>query len=311
MPLTGRSPLSGRQTILRHGRYSAAVASVGASLRSLRWDDRDLIVPFDADQVRPAYRGAILAPWPNRVVDGRYSFEGVTYQLSITEPERGHALHGLLTWQDWSIDSSTSSAVVLSCMLVAQQGYPFPLLMRVRYELDDGGLTTTVTARNIGPASAPYGAAAHPYLVAGEGTVDDWELKLPARKVLQVTEDRLIPTAIADIGSPGLEDFDFRELRAVGSVRIDHAFTGLSRDTRGQATVQVIGTDGTGTAIDWGTECPWVQIHTADLPGAGTRRGLAVEPMTCPPDAFNTGADLKVLNPGGTHTASWTIRAVH
>lgn len=309
--MTNRSPISGNQVLLQHGPYSAAIASVGASVRSLRFDHRDLIVPFAADEVRPSYRGAILAPWPNRIIDGRYSFDGVTHELSITEPTRSHALHGLLAWQDWALESRTDSSLMLSCTLVAQQGYPFPLQLQVGYELGCDGLTTTVTALNIGPTRAPYGVAAHPYLMAGEGRVDDWDLKLPAQQVLQVTEDRLIPTHLEDVGSPGLNDFDFREKRSLGAVRIDHAFTRLSRDTMGRATVEVTGTDGTGTAIDWGTECPWVQIHTADLPGAGTRQGLAVEPMTCPPNAFNTEADTHVLNPGETHTARWTIRAVN
>lgn len=140
--------------------------------------------------------------------------------------------------------------------------------------------------------------------------MDDWALELPAHKVLRVTEDRLVPTTLGDVQSPGLEEFDFREPRHVGPVRIDHAFTGLIRNSKDEATVRLIGTDGTGTAITWGTECPWVQIHTADAPEAGARTGLAVEPMTCPPDAFNSKADLIGLEPGGTHTARWTIQAI-
>ncbi|HWU31187.1 MAG TPA: galactose mutarotase, partial [Microbacterium sp.] len=61
----------------------------------------------------------------------------------------------------------------------------------------------------------------------------------------------------------------------------------------------------------WDAGCPWVQVHTADLPDpAASRRGLAVEPMTCPPDAFNSGTDLIVLEPGAAHTAGWSIRAL-
>lgn len=305
-----RPPMSGRQIDLKHGPYTASIATVGASLRTLQFQGRDLVFPYAADEVRPAYRGAILAPWPNRVSDGRYSFNGVRHQLNLTEPRRGHALHGLLVWQDWSIDSTTSSSVTLSCTLVAQQGYPFPLHLQAIYTVDDNGLNTAVTAVNIGPGAAPYGVAAHPYLVAGEGTVDDWALELPAQKVLQVTAERLIPTGLADVGGPGVEEYDFRQARPVGSVHIDHAFTGLIRDTAGQATLRLTRSDSTGTAMIWGEECPWVQIHTADAPEAGARHGLAVEPMTCPPDAFNSNIDLNVLQPGETHTARWTIQAI-
>ena len=74
-----RTLLSGTQHALRAGDYEAVISSVGASLRSLTFDGRDLTVPFDADEVRPSYRGATLAPWPNRIVDGLYTFAGVEF----------------------------------------------------------------------------------------------------------------------------------------------------------------------------------------------------------------------------------------
>ena len=85
------TPLSGRQFTLLHGEYRAVVASVGGSLRVLRYQDRDLVVSYAQDEVRPAFRGAILAPWPNRVIDGRYTHDGPLQQLSLTEPARGPA----------------------------------------------------------------------------------------------------------------------------------------------------------------------------------------------------------------------------
>lgn len=151
-------PISGRQTTLRCGPYSAEIASVGASLRFLRHNGRDLILPFSEDQVRPAYRGAVLAPWPNRVIGGRYEFEGVEYQLGINEPSRGHALHGLLAWQDWFPVESDESSAILSAVVQARNGYPFRLDVQASYHLDLSGLHTTVTATNTGPGSAPYGA---------------------------------------------------------------------------------------------------------------------------------------------------------
>jgi aldose 1-epimerase len=54
-----------------------------------------------------------------------------------------------------------------------------------------------------------------------------------------------------------------------------------------------------------------VQVHTGDRPEpADHRRGLAVEPMTCPPDAFTSGVDLVHLGPGESHEASWSIAAI-
>ncbi|MGC5172420.1 aldose 1-epimerase family protein [Micromonospora sp. DT81.3] len=302
-------PLSGTQHTIRSGDYSAVIASVGATLRSLRHHERDLVVPFEADEVRPASRGLTLAPWPNRIADGRYSFGGTDYQLPLSEPARHNAIHGLAGWLDFEAIDKSPDAVTLSAVIQAQTAYPFPVRVDVSFALDARGLTQTVTATNVGSVPAPYGTGPHPYLVAGPGKVDDWLLEHPADEVLTVTPDRLLPVAVEPVDSH--PDFDFRTRAQIGSVEIDHAFTGLRRSPDGRATVRVLAADGSGVEMSWGAACTWVQIHTADRPGnPGNRIGLAVEPMTCPPDAFNSGTDLIVLEPGVAHAASWTISAV-
>jgi aldose 1-epimerase len=289
--------------IASHG-YEAVIVSVGASLRTLTSDDRDLVVPFGADEVRPAFRGATLAPWPNRIVDGRYTFEGVEHRLALTEPERSHALHGLVGWTEFADRHVADDRVVLVAVIEPQTGYPFRVEVEVEYRLDAAGLTQTVTARNLGADAAPWGTGPHPYLVAGDGRVDDWTLTLPASEVLTVTPDRLSPVAVEPVSAHA--EWDFRDSRPIGDVFIDHAFTGFSR-VDGVAEVRLTTGAGTGVAMRFDDRCPWVQVHTADASG---RIGLAVEPMTCPPNAFASGVDLVVLEPGAAHAASWTISAV-
>lgn len=309
--------ISGTPVVLRAHGYEAAIASVGASLRSLTHEGRDLVVPFDADELRPAYRGTTLAPWPNRVVDGIHRFDGVEHQLPLTEPNRGHALHGLLSWTDWNVSDASDDAVTLTAAVPAQAGYPWWLVVSTTYRLDADGLTQTVRATNLSDTPAPWGTGPHPYLVAGPATLNEWSLTLPADTVLEVTPDRLSPVALASV-TVEAERFDFREERVLGAVEIDHAFTGLIRDDAGRATVVVTDPSGSGVAMSWAGDCPWVQIHTADLPtGPGTpghRAGLAVEPMTCAPDAFNDDAyDFETgvvsLDPGASQEAGWTISA--
>jgi aldose 1-epimerase len=299
------TPSSGTQFSLASGDYRAEVASIGATLRSLRRGDRDLVLPFPADQVRPRYLGAAaLFPWPNRVVDGRYSFEGEEQQLAITEPERGHALHGLAAWLDYTATEQTADAVTLSATVVPQQGYPHRIDTSVRFSLGADGLTCSVSAVNAGSSRAPFGTATHPYLVAGPGVADDWTLTLPASRVLEVDE-RLSPVREVEVPA----EFDFREHRPVGGTQMDHAFTGLVRDDAGQAEVRILAVDGRGVALTWGREYPWMQAFTADVPDLG-RHGIAVEPMTCAPDAFNSGTGLLVLEPGESFTGSWNLAAV-
>lgn len=308
-------PASGIQHVLRHGHCEAVVASVGASLRSFTHDGRDLVVPFEADEVRPAYRGATLAPWPNRVVDGRYAFGGTEHQLPLTEPARGHALHGLAAWLDYDAVDKGSDHVTLAAVIEPQTGYPWRVRVTTTFALGDGGLTQTVRAENLAAHPVPFGTGPHPYLVAGEGTVDDWTLELPASDVLQVTPDRLIPTTLGPVDAA----FDFRSPRAIGATEIDHAFTALAADDDGVSTVRVTDAAGRGVGMAWDAACPWVQVHTADLPGGaaqpGHRGGLAVEPMTCAPDAFNAprydfDPGLIVIEPGAVAEASWRIFAI-
>lgn len=302
-------PRSGRQLrIAGHG-YEAVIASVGASLRTLTFEGRDLVVPFDADEVRPGYRGTTLAPWPNRIVDGRYRFGGVEHRLALTEPARGQALHGLLAWAEFSDRLILDDRVVLAAVIEPQTGYPFRVEVETEYRLDADGLRQTVTAHNLGTDSAPWGTGPHPYLVAGAGGVDDWTLTLPASEVLTVTPDRLSPVALEGVSKH--PEWDFQAARRIGDVFIDHAFTGLARED-GVAEVRLVSDAGTGVAMRFDERCPWVQVHTADNPGIDAihRIGLAVEPMTCPPDAFNSGTDVVVLAPGAAHAASWLISAV-
>ena len=300
-------PLSGRQFRLRAGDYQATIASVGASLRELTWQGRSLVVPYDADEVRPLYRGAVLAPWPNRVVDGRYQFDGVEHQLALTEPDRGHALHGLVAWQDFAVVRQDPGAVALAATVPAQTGYPFRLELVVTYSLTEQGLTVILEATNTGPDPAPFGAGIHPYLCAGPGVVDDWFLELPAASVLDVTPDRLVPLDVHPV-TESASQFDFRRRRAIAETFLDHAFTKLTADPDGMFTARLTDSAGSGVVIRWGEECRWLQVHTADRPDPQTNRlGLAVEPMTCPPDAFNSGRNLIILPVGGSTVVQWHL----
>lgn len=300
-------PLTGHEVQLRHGSYAASVVTLGASLRTLEHGGRPLVVGFGVDELRPVFRGALLAPWPNRVVDGRYTFDGQDQQLPLTEPDRGHALHGLLAWTDWQVASADEDTAALVTELAPSAGYPHRLAVSCTYRLSDAGLTTTVTARSLFDR-APYGTAAHPYLTAGGAPLDACVLTLPADRFVETSGDRLLPAGervVTEAPWP-----DFRVPTAIGVAQVDHAFTALRRDGEGQARVRLEAPDGFAVEMSWGPELGWVQVHTADRPEPELdRAGLAVEPMTCPPDAFRSGVDVVVLEPDHDHTAAWTIAA--
>ena len=287
--------------------YEAVVMAVGASLRQLRRHGHDLVVPFGAAEIRPVYRGATVAPWPNRIADGRYTFHGIAHQLPINEVERGHALHGLVHWVRWELVEVAADRLVLAHDLVPQDGYPFALRLRASFEVGAGGLTTRLTAINIGTEAAPYGCCPHPYLMPGAGPVDGWELTLPAGRRVAIDE-RLLPLEEEPVDDT---DCDFRVGELIGHRQIDHAFTDLTRGADGRAAVRVLDpATGRGVELSWGAWAEWVQIHTADRPEPALDRvGLAVEPMSCPPNAFNDQGGPPVLESGATHDAEWTISA--
>ena len=301
---------SGRQLTLSAGAYTAVVTEVGASLREFLHDGAPVTRGYAEDRRMHLHRGGLLAPWPNRIRDGKYSFGGIDYQLAVNEVTRNTAIHGLVNWHAWSVESATETSAVLTTTVWPQPGYDFTLAMRVEYVLGAGGLDITLTATNAGAAAAPYGASIHPYLVGGEGLVNDWTLTVPATTSVDVDPERLLPTG----GSREVAgtELDFQQPRLVGTTELDHPLTGITPGDDGQAVARVVGPDGHGAEIRWDpTACPWVQVHTADRPDPEDNRvGMAIEPMTCPPDAFRSGDGLLVLQPGESSTVSWTIRAV-
>ena len=298
---------SGDQHLLTHGRYEAVVTESGATLRSLSYDGRDLVQGFPDDRMPSAGRGQVLIPWPNRIRDGVYTFGGASQQLPLSEPARHNASHGLVRWVSWRAEAS-GQAVTMRYRLMAQTGYPWTLDLAWRYALDDDGLAVTVTATNLAAESAPFACGAHPYLTAGSAQVDDDDLALPGATRLLTDGERKLPTGREPVaGSP----YDFRERRPIGDTVLDHAFTDLVRGTDGRARVVLRSPAGNGVELWVDERFGWLQAYSGDDQGPDTARtALAVEPMTAPPDAFNSGDDLVVLDPGATFSATWGIRAL-
>lgn len=304
-------PPSGDQFAISGGGYDAVVTESGAALRVLTHAGRPLVDGFGEQEMSSGARGQLLMPWPNRIRDGQYSFEGRDLQLPLSEPERHHASHGLARWAAWSVEEHTAHSVSLQYRLMAQSGYPWTVDLHVLYDLSADGLTVTQTATNMSATAAPYACGAHPYLTVGDGPVDTWELTLPAATRSE-TDDLLIPVGTRAVaGTP----YDFRETRAMGDLPLNHGFTDLERDERGVATTTLRdpATDRSlAVWVDGGIR--WLLLYTADERPATRRRSLAIEPMTANADAFRSSVDLITLAPAGEPgdevSVSWGVRAV-
>ena len=290
---------SGEQVELELGDQKVVVVGVGGGLRGYWLGDAPMLDGYGVDELCSSGRGQLLAPWPNRIQDGSYEFDGRTFQLALNEPERQNAIHGLVRWAHWTVAEREPDRAALEHRLYPSPGYPFTLDLRAEYSLDGDGLTVRVRATNVGPDACPYGIGAHPYISAGNGLVDELELSVPARTAL-VSDERSIPAGRKSVEGTEL---DFRTARSIGSVQLDHCFTDLERDGDGRARV-VLG----GRAALWVDESyPYLMVFTGDALPDVARRSLAVEPMTCAPNAFRSGDGLIRLEPGQTHSGSWGI----
>lgn len=302
-----RVPLTGDQYALSAGDYQAVITELGAGLRELRYGTEPVVSGYQPDELPPAGAGQLLAPWPNRVDHGRYTFAGAEYQLDLSEAAHGNAIHGLTRWAAWTLVRHDPDRVLLKHLPHGYPGYPFCLEIDAGYRLSPAtGLQVTITAANRGSRAAPYGTGQHPYLTVGAPALDECELTLPATRWLPA-DDRGIPSGPAR--GVGGTPYDFRQPKAIGGTSLDHALTGLERADDGRAWACL--RSGDRQAGLWvGEGYRWLQVFTGDALGEDRRRkALAVEPMTCPPNAFVTGDDLIVLRPGESVTHTWGIQA--
>lgn len=288
-----------------NGEVRATVTELAAGLRELTVDGRTLVESFGEDVVAPMGCGMVLVPWPNRVRDARWKLDGTTQQLDVTEAATGNASHGLLRNTGYHAASSSDAAVTLTASVFPQHGYPFRLDTSVQYELEDDGLHVTHRIVNRSVAPAPVAVGAHPYLALGGVPSEDLVLTVAADTWFE-TDDRRIPIAEHDVtGTP----YDLRTGSVVGELALDVGLGGL-QGVDGERRHRLTAPDGDFVEL-WADEVfRFVQVYTpARFPKAGgPGLAIAIEPMTAPADALNSGTGLRWLEPEEVWTLSWGIR---
>jgi aldose 1-epimerase len=298
---------TGQQWRIGHGRQDLVVCEVGATLRSYAVGDVPVLDGFGPHEWSHSGRGQVLAPWPNRLADGRYEFNGVRAQAALDEPERRNAIHGLVRWLPWTLQTRHQNQVSLRLQLHPSPGYPFSLLLELEYHVGRDGLTVTTRAQSMEDGPVPLGLGFHPYLTAGPETVDGAILQVPGHHTLDL-DDRGLPTgALTPV--EGTER-DFTTARFVGPAVLDTAYTTLDRDAAGIARVGLDAPGGvTGAELWVDRGFPYLMVYTGDTltEVPRRRRAIAIEPMTCPPNALRTGKDVIALQPGQEWSARWGI----
>ena len=279
-----------------------AVDLRGGAMRTLTVGDRELLDGYPAGTVPSGSRGRVLLPWPNRIRDGRWSWDGRDLQLELAGSDKPTAMHGLVGWQPWSVLESGDGAVTVGTVVEPRSGYPFRLAAAIDHTLEPGRLTVTMRVRNAGAEPAPFGAGFHPYLSVGaqeDGGIADAELELPARTEL-VVDDAGLPTGER-------RPFD-GAIGRIGDRSLDTPVTDLDRDADGWARVRLRSAALGSLELAVDGSWSWLQVFTGDTLRVGQRRrSVAVEPMTCPPNALADHVDLVVLDPGAEWSGTWTL----
>jgi aldose 1-epimerase len=283
----------------------AVITEVAAAIRHLSVDGVEITAGYDDDTPPPFGSGIVLVPWPNRVRDGRWTHEGRTLQLDITEPDRGNALHGLLRNTPYQLVERSDDAICLRAQVFPQNGYPFQLDTEVRYALAADGIQVTHTVCNVGFACAPVAVGAHPFLAIGDVPADTLTLTVSADHHIDV-DDRLNPVGVTSVAGT---EWDLREGRIVATLNLDDAWSGLTMTEGG--SVHWLGAPDGRTVSMWADgQFGYVQVFiTREFPSRGELiTAVAVEPMTAPADAFNSGEGLRWIEPGERWSVSWGIR---
>lgn len=295
---------TGAQFEITRGAARAVVTEVGAGLRAFEIGGVPYLETFDADAEPPKGAGQVLLPWPNRTKGATWVYQGEKQALEVTEPARGNAIHGLTRHQEWTLVEHAESSITLEVVVEKQAGWPVPLHARIRYEIAPRELTVTHEIRNEGEAPIGVGVGTHPYFRVGDVPTDELTLTLSATRVRPYADGEQWP--FADERDVEGTEYDFSSGRLLTGVSLDTAFTGLAVAGDGRRH-HVLAHGERGVDLWTDPDFRWVQAFTPDeLTGRG--RAIALEPMTCPADALNSGTDLIELVPGGSWRGSWGVK---
>ncbi|CAG4931722.1 MULTISPECIES: aldose 1-epimerase family protein [Acidithrix] len=303
--MTKMRPPSGNQATISFGDQKVTTTSVGGGLRRYTKDETEVVEGFEENSIADSTRGQTMIPWPNRIRGARYHWAGKAYQLDLSEARNNNAIHGLTRWQNFELVRSTQESVTYELFLPPTTSWPFMLLCQIRYDIGEAGLRVETTIKNIGDTPAPLATGAHPYISLFGEKIDQLKLQSPAHSYFE-KDDQAIPIAKKEV-----EDtiYDFRKNKKIASVALDHTFSDIDRDKDGLARITLSNDTDSKTTLWMDESYQYLQLYSGDtLPDAKRRRhSIAIEPMSAPPDAFNSGVDLIKLEPEETKSFTWGI----
>lgn len=298
--------LSGEVVELQTANYKATLVSTGAGIASLQFKGRDIVMPHAVDQVAISHMGKSLIPWPNRITDGRYTWNEVEYQLWINEFVTPSAIHGLCAYEHWDVLEQNSHSVTFAHIIAARLGYPFTLECKVKYELEDaktatdfGGLKVTMLVTNLSKNAAPVVIGSHPYLTCNGELNDHYELKLCSKLLLQKFDQKFNLQGEESVA--WLDSCLNTDGQRIGEHKLDNCFR--LDAPQGQEWCCEISSGNLVAGMKSNT--PYLQLFTAEKL---ERKCFAIEPMTDNVNAFNISEqNTLALQPNQTRQMVFSI----
>jgi aldose 1-epimerase len=269
-----------RQLVLRSGNTRYTLISSPGSAQALLADE--------------TYASALMYPFPSRVYQGIYQFEGVAHALPMNETALNNALHGFVHPKPFRVIQQ--EATPRHALLTIQHdyvgdvpGYPFPFALMVTYVLSETGLTVAFQATNTGTSRCPAAFGWHPYFALNNVPIDELEISIPAKAEVCL-DGHMIPTHKQDVPNNQQGMFSLRDTQLDTPWLADFG----QADTQGYVT----------TRLRWPAEnltlevaqneaFPYIVIYTPPR-----RDRIAIEPQTANVNAFNNQENLTILNPG-------------
>ena len=288
-----------------NGELTARIGARGAQLKSLQREGVEFIQQHEDLPEVPWSAGIVMAPWVNRIDAGKWTQNGVTYTLPITDEAFGNAIHGLVSYEDFDVLAQTESAVRLGRVIKPVEGYPFEIDFRVEYHLQPDGIAVRHIAVNHSAQPAPFATGAHPYLVLGDEPLDRATIRVAARTYV-ASDERMIPVSREFTDNT---PFDLTGGVVVDHLRVDNSYGNLQRNDQGIASASLIGSE-LGLEVWQDSKFSYTHIFvTPNFSGpSGKCLAVAVEPTTGPANNFNTGEALIWLEPEKVWRGSWGIR---
>lgn len=276
--------------------------AVGAAIVEFSIGDFELIRRPKPSTKRNAFAGVTLAPWPNRLADANWEFDGEKFHGEINETRTNNRNHGLVFDREFDVVFQSQNQIVFQTEFGDDEVYPFKALFQVAYVLEPFGLHVEYSIQNFTDRKIPFAVGGHPYFLVSPESL----IQLKARAQLGFNS-RQLPTGEILEATQSIADLSVG--KSFRYLKLDDCFTGLDFDAEGFATTRITHETNQIIEIKQRRNMPYLMVYTVADFGYQEKSGgaIAVEPLSAPPNALRTGTGLTWLEPHQVEKFEWSI----